>query len=70
MKTIADNKPTVLILQAESEDQKYIFRVPPANWLQTDMVERAGGIPVWKDANLAGGWTESIWSRSRIGMLI
>lgn len=51
-------KPTVLILQAESEDQKYIFKVPAANWLQTDMVEKAGGMPVWKEANLAGGWTE------------
>ena len=51
-------KPTVLILQAESEDQKYIFKVPASNWLQTDMVEKAGGIAVWKEANLAGGWTE------------
>jgi len=54
----ATDKPSVLILQAESEDQKYIFKVPSANWLQTDMVERAGGMPVWKEANLAGGWTE------------
>ncbi len=51
-------RPTVLILQAESEDQKYIFKVPAANWLQTDMVEKAGGIAVWKEANLASGWTE------------
>jgi len=54
----AAEKPTVLILQAESEDQKYIFKVPASNWLQTDMVERAGGIAIWKEANLAGGWTE------------
>ncbi len=51
-------KMTVLILQAESEDQKYTFKVPAANWLQTDMVEKAGGIVVWKEANQAGGWTE------------
>ena len=51
-------KPAVLILQAESEDQKYIFKVPAANWLQTDMVEKSGGIPVWKEANLGSGWTE------------
>jgi len=54
----SSEKPSVLLLQAESEDQKYIFKVPPANWLQTDMVEKAGGIAVWKEANLAGGWTE------------
>jgi iron complex transport system substrate-binding protein len=51
-------KPSVLILQAVSLDQKYAFSVPAANWLQTDLVERAGGLPVWKEANLAGGWTE------------
>ena len=55
---IDTNKPSVLILQAESEDQKYIFKVPAANWLQTDLVEKTGGIPIWKEANLAGGWTE------------
>lgn len=54
----AEEKPTILILQAESEDQKYIFKVPAANWLQTDMVERAGGMPVWMEANPAEGWME------------
>jgi iron complex transport system substrate-binding protein len=54
----AAEKPTVLILQAESEDQKYIFKVPATNWLQTDMVEKSGGIAVWKEANLGSGWTE------------
>ena len=51
-------KPSVLILQAVSEEQKYVFSVPAANWLQTDLVEKAGGIPVWKESNLAGGWTD------------
>jgi len=58
LNTNATEKPTVLILQAETEDQKYIFKVPAANWLQTDMVEQAGGIAVWKEANQAGGWSE------------
>lgn len=57
-KNAAIEKPSILILQAVSEDQKYIFKVPAANWLQTDIVEKTGGIAVWKEANLAGGWTE------------
>ena len=57
-KTEASKKPSVLILQAVSADQKYVFSVPAANWLQTDLIEKSGGTPVWKDANLAGGWTE------------
>ncbi|MDP2965749.1 MAG: ABC transporter substrate-binding protein [Pelolinea sp.] len=51
-------KSSVLILQAVTSDQKYVFSVPAANWLQTDLIEKAGGIPVWKDANQAGGWTD------------
>lgn len=51
-------KPSVLILQAVSSDQKYVFSVPAANWLQTDLIEKAGGIPVWKAANQAGGWSD------------
>jgi iron complex transport system substrate-binding protein len=51
-------KPSVLLLQAVSSDQKYVFSIPAANYLQTYMVEQAGGIPVWKDANKARGWTD------------
>ena len=51
-------KPSVLILQAVATDQKYVFSVPAANWLQTDLVDRSGGVPVWKDANESGGWTD------------
>ena len=51
-------KPSVLILQAVTSDQKYVFSVPAANWLQTDLIEKAGGNPVWKEANQAGGWTD------------
>jgi iron complex transport system substrate-binding protein len=28
------------------------------NWLQTTMVEMAGGQPVWADANPGNGWTQ------------
>ena len=33
------------------------FYVPSANWLQTVIVELAGGEPVWTEAVTSGGWT-------------
>ena len=32
------------------------FQVPPESWIQTLMVELAGGIPVWRGANPGSGW--------------
>ena len=51
-------KPSVLILQAVSSDQKYVFSVPAANWLQTNLIEKAEGIPTWKETNQTGGWSD------------
>ncbi len=48
--------PSVLLLQASDKEGTTSFSVPPANWLQTNMVERAGGIPVWKESMLGEGW--------------
>ena len=41
-----------------SSDQDYVFSVPAANWLQTNLAEEAGGTPIWTDANQAGGWSD------------
>lgn len=57
-KNYSSVKPSVLILQSVSSDQEYVFSVPASNWLQTDLIEKAGGIPVWKAANQAGGWSD------------
>ena len=63
---------SVLILQASSEDQKYAFSIPAANWLQTDLVKKAGGNPVWQEANQAGSWVQinieqiSAWEADQI----
>lgn len=68
----SSTKPSVLILQASSADQKYAFSIPAANWLQTDLIIKAGGNPVWLDANQAGGWIEinmeqiSAWNADKI----
>jgi iron complex transport system substrate-binding protein len=52
-----DKKPNVLMLQYADKGGTVAFSVPPVGWLQTMMVELAGGKPVWKDAADAGGWT-------------
>lgn len=48
----------VLMLQVTDGEQKYAFNVPSAAFLQTALVEAAGGSAVWKEATPAGGWSE------------
>ncbi|MDX9990871.1 MAG: ABC transporter substrate-binding protein [Anaerolineales bacterium] len=50
--------PRVLVLNYNDQDGNVAFNVPPMNWLQTSMVEMAGGQPVWADANPGNGWTQ------------
>lgn len=52
-----EQKPRVLLLQYSDRGGEIAFNVPPASWLQTTMVEIAGGTPVWLEAAEAGGWT-------------
>ena len=51
-------KPRVLVLYYNDKDGNVAFNVPPMSWIQTQMVEMAGGEPVWADANPAKGWTQ------------
>lgn len=46
-------KPRVLALQVSGDG----YEVPPDTWMQTRMVEMAGGEPVWKGSNPGSGWT-------------
>ena len=50
-------KPRVLLLKYSDKGGEIAFNIPPATWIQTTLVEMAGGIPVWTDANLGQGWT-------------
>ncbi|NPV41761.1 MAG: ABC transporter substrate-binding protein [Anaerolineae bacterium] len=50
-------KPRVLMLYYSEKDGAVAFNVPPLSWIQTRMVELAGGEPVWGSANLSNGWT-------------
>ncbi len=53
-----EEKPKVLLLYYNDKDGEVAFNVPPMSWMQTIMVNMAGGIPLWKDANLGQGWTK------------
>lgn len=50
-------RPTVLVIEYSEEEGTVAFSVPAAGWLQTTMVELAGGDPVWTEASEGGGWT-------------
>ena len=51
-----EDRPETLFIYATSTGGDVAFNVPPVNWIQTTLVELAGGIPVWRDANFGGGW--------------
>lgn len=51
-----DQKPTVLVLEYSADGGEVAFSVPPVTWMQTRLVEIAGGDPVWKDLEIGGGW--------------
>jgi molybdenum ABC transporter molybdate-binding protein len=53
-----DQKPRTLILYYSEKDGAAAFNVPPMSWMQTILVQTAGGRPVWQDANPANGWTK------------
>ena len=49
--------PRTLVLQHSEQGGQVAFRVPPAKWIQTTMVEMAGGAPIWTEAAQGGGWS-------------
>lgn len=53
----ATKKPRTLLLQYSERGGVIAFSVPPPEWIQTELVELAGGTPIWKDAAQHGGWT-------------
>jgi iron complex transport system substrate-binding protein len=52
----AGDKPGVLLVQHSLKDNVTSFEVPPANWLQSILLETAGATPVWKADNSGDGW--------------
>jgi iron complex transport system substrate-binding protein len=49
--------PSVLLMQYSDRGGEIAFNVPSGEWLQTSIVELAGGDPVWLEAAQGGGWT-------------
>lgn len=51
-------RPNVLLVSYVESDGETVFNVPPAHWLQTMLVETAGGNPVWIETGggTGGGW--------------
>jgi iron complex transport system substrate-binding protein len=52
-------KPKTLVLYRSVKDGVKAVNVPPLTWIQTRMVEMAGGIPVWSDADFGKRWTRT-----------
>jgi iron complex transport system substrate-binding protein len=53
------DKPRILVMQFAKADGVTAFSVAPKTWIQTLLVEKAGGTPVWLDAELA----ENAWKK-------
>ncbi len=52
-------RPSVLVLQYSEDGGEISFKVPPASYLQTTMVQNAGGNPIWLDVDGgADGWIQ------------
>jgi iron complex transport system substrate-binding protein len=49
-------KPGALLLYYSERGGEQSFNAPPASWLQTILVEKAGGDPVWKHEVTGRGW--------------
>jgi iron complex transport system substrate-binding protein len=50
------DKPKVLVLTYSQQGGATAFQVPPLSWMQTKVVELAGGTPVWSEAAATGGF--------------
>ena len=50
-------QPRTLLIQSTERNGTAAFSVPAPEWIQTELVERAGGMPVWKDSAQRSGWT-------------
>lgn len=54
-----NRKPRTLLLYWSVKDGATAVNIPPLTWIQTRMIEIAGGDPVWKDADLGERWTQT-----------
>lgn len=63
---------SAVLMQITDSEQQYAYEVPSVSYLQTVMVEEAGGEVLWADAAQAGGWNEvnieqvNVWDPDQI----
>lgn len=55
----AAGKPSVLFLSYTRKGGSVSFDVPPRSWLQSVLIGRAGGKPVWSSGRAQGGWQKT-----------
>ncbi len=60
--------PTVLVLQFSVVDGTTAFEVCPDSWIQTQMVETAGGVPVWTIRLASDAWSRCVRTDWRHGI--
>lgn len=52
-------RPSALVLQYSDDGGEISFKVPPSSYLQTTMVQNAGGNPIWLDVDGGSdGWIQ------------
>jgi iron complex transport system substrate-binding protein len=51
-------KPGVLFLYHSIRDGVAAFNIPPESWIQTRIIEMAGGYPLWLDSQEGDGWNK------------
>ena len=60
------------LMQISDSEQQYAYEVPSVSYLQTVMVEDAGGEVIWAEVAQAGGWNEvnieqvNVWNPDQI----
>lgn len=51
-------RPNILFIYHTTRDGIAAFNTPPGTWIQSRMVEMAGGNPVWIDSHPGNGWSK------------
>jgi iron complex transport system substrate-binding protein len=52
------SRPSTLVVQYSERDGAAAISVPPTSWIQTLVVETAGGNPVWAASGAGTGWNK------------
>jgi len=51
-------RPDVLFVYHSTKDGVSAFSTPPEEWIQTKLIDMAGGNPIWTDSHPGSGWNK------------